>query len=95
MCLDVDITPVNLDELGPLPFLLYPSPASTTLNVKAPSLGYAGASIQIRDASGRVVHSSSISPIASVDVSHLARGAYLVKIISEGEHSAFQRVILQ
>ena len=95
VCLDVDITPVNLDELGPIPFLLYPSPASNTLNIKAPSIGSAGAFIQIRDASGRVVHSSSISSIASVDVSHLARGAYLVKIISEGEHGSFQHVILQ
>lgn len=95
VCLDVDITPVNLDELGPIPFLLYPSPASTTLNVQAPTLGHAGATLQIRDASGRVVHSSSVSSFAAVDVSHLARGTYLVKLISEEEHSFFQRVILQ
>ncbi|MBM71206.1 MAG: hypothetical protein CL847_00280 [Crocinitomicaceae bacterium] len=94
VCLDVDITPVNLDELGFLSFLLYPSPASTTLNIKAPSFGSAETAIQIRDASGRVVHSSSISSNTSIDVSHLARGAYLVKIISEGQYSSFQRVIL-
>ena len=32
---------------------------------------------------------------ATVDVSGLARGTYLVKLISEDEHSSFQRVILQ
>ena len=95
VCLDVDITPVNLDELGPVPFIMYPSPATTTLNIHAPRLGASGAIVQIRDSSGRLVHTSEIGSVASLDVSGLARGTYLVKLISEGEHSLFSRVILQ
>ena len=95
VCLDVEITPVNLYELGPVPFITYPVPATTTLNIKAPIIGVGGATIQIRDASGRIVHTSSISTIDAIDVSNLARGTYLVKLISEGEHSLFQRVILK
>ena len=95
VCLDVDITPVNLDELGPVPFIVYPSPATNTLNIQAPTISSVGAILQIRDSSGRLVLSSTISTDASVDVSCLARGTYLVKLISEDEHSSFQRVILQ
>lgn len=95
VCLDVDIVPMDLDELGPIPFLVYPTPATTTLNIQAPTIGEDGAIIQIRDASGRLVQTSTISSRATVDVSGLARGTYLVKIISEGEHSFFQRVLLQ
>ena len=86
---------MNLDELGLVPFIIYPVPATTTLNIQAPKIGAGGAIIQIRDASGRMVHTSSISTIDAIDVSNLARGTYLVKLISEGEHSSFQRVILQ
>ena len=86
---------MDLDELGPIPFLVYPTPATTTLNIQAPTIGEDGAIIQIRDASGRLVQTSTISSRATVDVSGLARGTYLVKIISEGEHSFFQRVLLQ
>lgn len=94
VCLDVEITPVNLDELGPVPFISYPVPATTTLNIQAPTIGAGGATIQIRDASGRMVHTSLFSTIDAIDVSNLARGTYLIKLISEGEHSSFQRVIL-
>ena len=95
MCLDVDIIPVNLDELGSVPFIMYPSPATTTLNIHAPRLGVSGAIVQIRDSSGRLVHTSEIGSVASLDISGLARGTYLVKLISESEHSLFSRVILQ
>lgn len=95
VCLDIDITPVNLNELGLFPFIAYPSPATSTLNIQAPTISSAGAILQIIDSSGRLVLTSTISTYASVDVSCLSRGTYLVKLILEDEKSSFQRVILQ
>jgi hypothetical protein len=95
VCLDVEINPVNLEELlGDVPFSVYPSPANSEINILAPSVGIGGAIIQIRDAAGRIVYSSSIGSEATVDVSDLARGTYLVKLVSEENHSFFRRIVL-
>jgi hypothetical protein len=95
VCMDVDINPVSLDELnGQLPFIVYPSPATSAINIQAPTLGTEGAIVQIRDMAGRVVISQSVDSEATIDVSDLARGSYLVRLISDENHSLFRRIIL-
>ena len=93
VCLDVDIIPVNIDELGEVPFIVYPSPATSTLNIRTINQ-VDQAIIQIRDTSGRLVYTSSMNRMSTVDVSSLARGTYLVKLISGDSQSQFRRVVL-
>jgi hypothetical protein len=62
---------------------IYPNPAFSELKVAFSNLSLTGASVQIIDANGRIVHHiNSLQPVLQMDISRLKAGTYLLRYIS-------------
>jgi hypothetical protein len=92
VCLDVNITPVGVGDLAVDIFNVYPSPASEIINITILTPGVSN--LKIRDTAGRVVYTKDVESEASIDVSELARGTYLVQIVYGETQSTFKRIVL-
>ena len=60
-------------------FLIYPNPATNTLNIKTQQAG----NLMLTDITGRVIlQSSIINHLSQIDISSLAKGVYLLRLSS-------------
>ena len=74
----------GVDDIDKTEFLVYPSPATATLNIVVDVCGEA----VILDVTGRTTLSSSVVPGANtIDVSNLPNGVYFIKI--GNSHASF------
>ncbi len=73
---DLDI---EQDQRNASRWTIYPNPASQNINIYNPSV-FDASQIEIFDLTGQVVHSQTINPNESIDVSTFANGVYFVRI---------------
>lgn len=73
---------LNVAELSPSDFKLYPNPATAEMNVSVPQ-GFSG-DYMLLDITGREVKSGRLTSTTSVDISLLPEGVYLVSISWSG-----------
>ena len=73
-------------------FSIYPNPAKTIFYIDGLTEGQ---KIEIRDTTGRLVSSLTVTArnVFAIDVSSLARGAYLVKVL-DNSLTTTQKIIL-
>lgn len=72
-------------------FTVYPNPAKSTITIKSLETDY---SLQVFDLEGRLVLNYKKVPENSVEVSSLAKGTYIFKILSK-ENVSVQKVIIE
>lgn len=83
--IEVEMSPVGINENLPLKFSLYPIPAKEILNIRLKNK-HKNAKAVIYDANGRKVHVDVITHEKKViDVSGFNRGMYYLKIITNSE----------
>jgi hypothetical protein len=75
---ETEISENTLDNIS-----IYPNPTNSTLCVEYN--GYTLTTIKLFDMLGKEVLSQNISEKSEINVSHLPRGVYNVKILSEGK----------
>ena len=93
VCLSVNITAVSIDELPEGTFDVYPSPASSIVNVVLKN-NFQEGELFIRDNSGRILRKTTLQNETTIDVSDLPRGAYLFQLNLQSEQPSYRRVIL-
>jgi len=93
VCFPVNITAVSIDELEEGNFEVFPSPASTNVNIIIQN-GVQSGELFIRDNSGRLVRRCSLQTETTINVSDLPRGAYLFQLNLQAEQPSYRRVIL-
>jgi hypothetical protein len=74
----------------------YPNPASGQVTFNTSGIFMAGALLQIKDVTGRCVHSEIVfadSDHFTTDVSRLADGTYMVQVTEAGRSSSIARFI--
>jgi hypothetical protein len=71
-------------------FNLYPNPAANSLRIQATG-ALSGEIAEIYDELGRMVAQAAIeSPLQAIDISRLATGAYICRILDKDLHSLYQ-----
>ncbi|HIG58588.1 MAG TPA: T9SS type A sorting domain-containing protein, partial [Flavobacteriales bacterium] len=93
VCFSVNISAVSIDELENGDFEVFPSPASTNVNIIIQN-GVQSGELFIRDNSGRLVRRCSLQNETTINVSDLPRGAYLFQLNLQAEQPSYRRVIL-
>ena len=76
-------------------FKLYPNPAANIIRLQTDN-DIQGDLMQLYDGPGRIISQIAItSPVQAIDISHLATGAYLCRILDSSGHSIYHtRVIV-
>jgi len=69
---------------------IFPNPANQSVNIKLETAALATYLLHVLDISGRIVVSKDVTPVngsinENLDIRHLNRGAYLVKLEAEGK----------
>ncbi len=86
------------DEMGKSSISVYPNPASNQCIVKLNSEKEGKVQLMIHDLSGRNVHSQVFKVVEglndfSIDISHVAKGCYMVSVICEGGSNETRLVV--
>jgi len=81
---------LNLDETQENSLGLYPNPANNTLHFSSVQNG----TLQFFSTQGRIVYETILNNDLDIDVAHLPRGMYVVKL-SNNETVAQQKLILK
>jgi hypothetical protein len=72
-----DCTPVSVNELKEFEFNIYPNPVSNRINIESPI----EVTIEIYNSMGQLAYNGLLGPgTNSVDLEHLSRGIYIVKL---------------
>ena len=96
VCMEVDITPISVDDIdGKTALLIYPSPANTILTISSVLTHFDNAEVLLRDMTGRVVKTAQLNQQITLDVSDLSSGTYLVQINSAEDRTFFRRVLIE
>ncbi|HWB62787.1 MAG TPA: T9SS type A sorting domain-containing protein [Chitinophagales bacterium] len=83
----------NKTIAGAMPLKVFPNPANTTLYINAETDINR---IQLTDLQGRsVIEKQPNSSQVSIDVSHLAKGVYLVKVTNGNGNFAVRKIVVQ
>lgn len=95
-CVDITINVVGIPETYHNNFTIYPNPAVDVINIKADLNVLKSFSLTLQDMSGRTVRQLTMdasTDLASMPVSDLARGTYLLKI-KAGDYEGTRKVFL-
>lgn len=87
---DVEIVLGLEDFLNPV--AVYPNPATNTVNITAPSKY---TSIEFKDMLGRNAINTSIDTNTSIDVAHLPRGMYILRMQANDQSVVTKKIILK
>jgi len=86
---------LGLEALEADQFLIYPNPASTTLNVDFKSYEGQEITVQLVSMEGQLLESYQLlSNLNSIDVRHLSSGIYFVRISREGQVLASEKLLI-
>jgi len=86
---------LGLEALEADQFLIYPNPASTTLNVDFKSYEGQEITVQLVSMEGQLLESYQLlSNLNSIDVRHLSSGIYFVRISREGQMLASEKLVI-
>ena len=77
---------------------VYPNPTSANINIEFSSVAKGNASVTVQDISGRIVTSQAVSVTEGVnktqlDLSHIAKGIYMLNVISTEGNSKVKIVV--
>jgi carboxypeptidase T len=86
---------VGLPTAWSLSASLAPNPSNGTLRLVADAASADSYDIEVRDLTGRQVWQGSRSTGQNLSLDMLAKGAYYYRITSDGQHSAWQNLILR
>jgi len=91
MVIPVNLTLINVDSRNQLVVNLYPNPTSGKINVQKPSGTWI---IEITDQRGLLILNAPLnSEKSTFDLSHYAKGIYVIKLIS-GTQSIVRKIVL-
>jgi len=84
--ISITVDPLSINDINAVDFTVYPNPASSFVNITLGSEVSESGLVEIMDVTGRVLNSQIIAAgqaIATIDISDLASGSYLVKVSAD------------
>ena len=84
--ISITVDPLSINDINTADFTVYPNPASSFVNITLGSEVSESGLVEIMDVTGRVLNSQIIAAgqaIATIDISDLASGSYLVKVSAD------------
>jgi hypothetical protein len=88
--ISITVDPLSINDINDVDFAVYPNPASSFVNITLGSKVVESGLVEIMDVTGRVLNSQVITAgqtIATIDISDLASGSYLVKLSVDNKAS--------
>jgi hypothetical protein len=79
--IDVEVGPISVEEYTSLDWSVYPNPSNGLLTVRIDEVGFY--EVTVTDATGRIVHATSINGTTVVDLSALAAGTYQLHLTAD------------
>lgn len=93
VAIDVQVTPVSVNEMNRNFYKIYPNPGNGIVNIELMNVDQTF--VSVTDLSGRTVLSSIVNnQLNTLDLSTLSKGMYQVNII-QGEKQSAQKLIIQ
>jgi hypothetical protein len=95
--ISITVDPLSINDINAVDFTVYPNPASSFVNITLGSEVSESGLVEIMDVTGRVLNSQIIAAgqsIATIDISDLASGSYLVKV-SADDNASVSSVVKQ
>lgn len=95
---NVAVADIDLDNIR---FTAYPNPANGAVHLAFGNAGHGARSVELMDATGRIVASRSLSTLRSADVqgafdaANLAPGVYHIRLVGENSVLGTQRLVVQ
>lgn len=89
---------VGVTESDEFAYSVYPNPTNGILNIQGNFYQLEEVQIELLNALGQVVHThhyAAVNDFISIDLSHLERGTYALKITSRGQLKGLRRIIIQ
>ena len=83
---------VGVPEFAELQIQMYPNPAATHINIRADQ---SLTEIQIFDVSGRLVLSEQINQVSTIQVGHLTKGMYVVRLFNENQLLGYSKLVIK
>jgi len=92
-------TNINKNESSLFSFLVFPNPASVTLNMKINATSSQMVRFELMDLTGKLILSKNTILTAdesnyTIDIQHIVSGSYLLKI-SDANHSDVRKIVIQ
>ena len=90
-------TAIDLDLSKPFEVSIYPNPSTGLVTFDFPNVKAGDLLIEIIDLTGKTVHTEQWSDTNGqrIDLGHLHKGMYVVKILIDGNHIESQKLKLQ
>ncbi|HSG68661.1 MAG TPA: PKD domain-containing protein, partial [Bacteroidales bacterium] len=89
----IDAQPVGIDEINPAAFAIYPNPAASFINIEFENMGTY--ELQITSLSGARLEKVMVNDVsATLNISHLEQGIYLIRAIRTESGESFVRKIV-
>ncbi|MEQ9187014.1 MAG: T9SS type A sorting domain-containing protein [Cryomorphaceae bacterium] len=93
--------PTGIDAIGDVPFInVYPNPSNGVINIEVKGSLDASIDLELTDLTGRVMDNrndalSAGSSFTTLDLSALARGTYMLRMLRNGELITVRQIVIQ
>ncbi|MDC1222360.1 T9SS type A sorting domain-containing protein, partial [Salibacteraceae bacterium] len=88
--ISITVDPLSVNDINTVDFAVYPNPTSDILNIALGSEVNDAGLVEIMDITGRILNAERVASgqsIATIDLSELASGSYLIKVSVDGKSS--------